>query len=236
MDPSQKRYYFTHPEQELINDSKSERKFVSIDIETTGLDPKEHQILEVGFVVAKFENLDEVLSSLRVLIQYKEYHGSGIALAMNAKLIEEISSKKAFNIISSFKSHPALLDYEIVLDGSQPSQMKQDFNLMVNYFLSQTISRNYKNDRISVAGKNYNAFDKLFLDRDFDFTNEHGIKHRVFDPGILYFDPLKDSEIPNTDECLKRAGIDKSSVHSAIDDAKIVIELLHNKWKTKGKL
>lgn len=55
-------------------------------------------------------------------------------------------------------------------------------------------------------------------------------RHRIIDPSILYVDWSKDESLPSLDECLKRAGIEKSVTHTAVEDAWDVIQVLRKKY------
>ena len=76
-----------------------------------------------------------------------------------------------------------------------------------------------------MAGKNYSGFDKRFLEK-LEGWNTIKFSHRVIDPSILYMDWDNDTELPNLDECLKRANINKTVSHNALDDAMDIVNLL----------
>jgi hypothetical protein len=84
--------------------------------------------------------------------------------------------------------------------------------------------------KIQCAGKNFAGFDRAFLARLDGFLDYIEFAHRSFDPGTLYFDPRRDTAIPSTEECLKRAGLDATVAHTAVEDARNVIRLLRFKW------
>lgn len=65
--------------------------YVSIDLETTGCDPENHQILEVGAVIDDLKSPVDELESFCKLIEYDTIVGSPFALNMNKDLIRAIS-------------------------------------------------------------------------------------------------------------------------------------------------
>ena len=77
-----------------------------------------------------------------------------------------------------------------------------------------------------MAGKNYAGFDDRFLRCLPGWDVEKVFRRRVIDPGELYWNPLKDSELPNTEECMKRAGLEGVVAHTALEDAKVVARLI----------
>jgi hypothetical protein len=78
--------------------------------------------------------------------------------------------------------------------------------------------------RIVAAGKNFASFDLQFLKRL--WPGECGMFHyRSLDPMMLFVRP-DDEEPPNTEECLKRAGLPSTVTHDAVDDARNVVALI----------
>jgi hypothetical protein len=88
--------------------------------------------------------------------------------------------------------------------------------------------------KFTAAGKNFAAFDLQFLNNKFDLTgpraNQMKIHHRVIDPAMLYFDPTTDTELPNLQTCMDRAGIEDTVDHTGLDDALQVVKLLRHKY------
>jgi DNA polymerase III epsilon subunit-like protein len=71
-------------------------KYVSIDLETTGLNPHLHQILEFGAVIddlSKPLNIDK-LPRLHFYIDNGNITGDPYALTLNAGIIKTINEKK----------------------------------------------------------------------------------------------------------------------------------------------
>ena len=65
-------------------------RYVSIDIETTGLDPETCQILEIGAVWDDWTKPIDELPVYHRLVVHKEYRGSAYALALNADSAEAL--------------------------------------------------------------------------------------------------------------------------------------------------
>ncbi len=84
---------------------------------------------------------------------------------------------------------------------------------------------------ISVAGKNFGSFDMQFLIKQPDWTNHIQISHRLLDPAMLFWDPIKDKRTPSMEECKIRAGFVETTVaHTTLADAWDVIQLLRTKY------
>jgi DNA polymerase III epsilon subunit-like protein len=96
---------------------------------------------------------------------------------------------------------------------------------------------NYIDLPINIAGKNFASFDLLFLRQDNSFDYYIKYRHRFLDPAILYWRPGDDT-LPDTETCMKRAGIEGKVAHDAIEDAIVVVKLIRNKLgknNCKGK-
>lgn len=183
-------------------------KYISIDLETTGLDPKECQIIEFGAVLedtstlAKIEHLDYCHYYLR----YDRLSGSPFALNMNAEIIRRIASLDS--------------QYPLI----RPSELGVRFhNWLLN--LSLPVLDNGKIS-INAAGKNFAGFDRRFLEQpEYNFFNVVSILHRTIDPAVFFL-KIEDKSVPDMKTCLERAGISKDLSHTAVEDARDVIRLM----------
>ena len=168
-------------------------KFLSLDIETTGLDHNNCQILSIGAV------MNNGTDTYFKQVVHDTYHGEIYALNLNKQLLTDILENKDGN--------------NIHIDN-----LVDDFK--------NWLYQHYKEDeKITVCGKNYSGFDKRFLEK-LEGWNTINFSHRVIDPAILYVDWNNDESLPNLDECLKRANINKTVSHNALDDAMDIVNLL----------
>lgn len=186
-------------------------RYVSIDIETTGLDPEYCQIIEFAAVIddlKKQRPLDE-LPRFQTYLWHERYTGEPYALSMHSETFKKLSNWKsmkervctATSLFPVFHSFLATHGYKV-------------------HPLSNTI-------KINAAGKNFSGFDKNFLDK---LPNSHvTFHHRSIDPAILYLDPF-DDEMPGTEECFNRACMEQKGAHTALEDALSIIKLVRNRF------
>ena len=78
-------------------------KYLSIDIETTGLDPKTCQILQIGILI---EDTKKILSfdkipKLNLIIRHEKISGSIKAISMNSELISRIDDYNDFSDVEA---------------------------------------------------------------------------------------------------------------------------------------
>lgn len=87
-------------------------KYVSIDVETTGLNPKKHQILSLGAVIEDTNNQlpIEKMPKFEGVILHDEVVGNPIALSMNKELLKMIGDYQ------SLKSYNDKINYEKSVD------------------------------------------------------------------------------------------------------------------------
>ncbi len=175
--------------------------YVSIDIETTGLDPETCQILEIGAVWDDWTRTIDTLPVYHRLVYHKEYRGSAYALALNANLLKHLSGQR----------EPWWRD---------PDQVADDFAA----WLKEQCGWDGKR-ALTPAGKNFASFDRQFLKRLPRFEQVVKLHHRTLDPAILWWRP-EDEKLPDSKTCYERAGLDNKVAHTAVEDAQAVVRLI----------
>ncbi len=203
-------------------------RYVSIDIETTGLDRQNDQVLEVGAVI---EDTDKQLDfneipKFKAIINHDRLSGSPYALSLNARILEILKN------VPNFKQGDNPDEW-----GVEKTKYKKEHNILLPEdlglaFFTFLISNGYTQEpsngdvRIITAGKNFSSFDKPFLENIPRFTDYIKMGHRYIDPANLYIDFEKDNEVPSLNECMKRAGIDDEVTHNALLDAWDVVRVM----------
>jgi len=227
-------------------------KYVSIDIETSGLDKEKCQILEVGAIIEDTKNplpFDEI-PKYTCIIGWDEIIGEVFALDMNARIIKILANlksikdksekeifRKANNIIHPNDVGPHLY-YFLYVNGMIP-EMNSDGTLLSGGY-AQTwngqmvpmINSATNPVKIYAAGKNFNSFDAIFLNKLPRFADLIQFHHRALDPAILYFDWDTDVDIPSLETCKIRAKLQNTTVsHNALQDAWDIIQVLRPMYK-----
>jgi DNA polymerase III epsilon subunit-like protein len=176
-------------------------KLISIDIETTGLDPATCHVLEIGAVI--FDPQPELDPAIRFrpatferIIKCSRIQGEPYALQMNADLIAEIAGTKKTHV-------PIRTAVEMVGDFRD--------------FLEENLE---EGEKATIVGKNYDAFDRQFLNRvnGWNVVTKNRLARRVLDVGSLCFCP-DDGEVQNLTKCLAKLGVRDEVTHRALDDA-----------------
>jgi DNA polymerase III epsilon subunit-like protein len=199
-------------------------KYVSIDLETTGLNHEKCSILEFAAVVDDL-NVQEPIEKLpkfQVYVMQDYYTGEPYALAMHCDKLQKITNWRTSGI-----------------DVCTPETLVAKFQtFLVTFGYKETLrTQSYLKDgyiKINVAGKNFANFDNRFLERLPDYNKRIKVGHRILDPVMLYFDPKKDIDhLPSMTECMERAGIGGEVPHSALEDAMLVVQLIRKKFPIK---
>ncbi len=180
-------------------------KYVSVDIETTGLNPEENDILQIAMVVEDTNNIVPLdkLPFINIFIDHKE-------IRVNSK---------TFNLFQrNFKKWSNAGDK---LDQYDAMEALEDF--LKKHFSVDT--------RITLAGKNAGSFDLQFL-KQMEFFEYMDITfdHRVLDPASLFVDFSEDERLPSLPTCLERIGVEDVVSHDAYEDALQVIQVLRTKY------
>jgi oligoribonuclease len=189
-------------------------KYVSIDLETTGLYPESCQILEFAAVIEDTQSNVEVekLPFFHTYIDNGDnLYGSIFAINMNKKIIEIINEQK-----KSKEQKVNLVTIDTLCAHFKTFLQKNGIN---------------PGERITAAGKNFATFDLLFL-KSIDKWNVN-FSNRVIDPAILYLNK-NDKYLPDSQTCYNRANIKSLVSHCALDDARKVIELVRFKFGYAG--
>ena len=148
-----------------------------------------HEVLEFAAII--YDTHHPVARAdapqFRVLIQPTFAQASPTALRMNEALVQELRAPTFDTVVLS------------------PDELVDRFT----DFLLQHGFRWHERGRIRVqaAGKNFDKFDRIFLERLPGFRQKISFHRVALDPGLLYWNPAKDKQwIPNMVACKKRAG------------------------------
>ena len=189
-------------------------RYVSIDIETTGLDPDTCDIIEFGAIVDDLTDIVpvETLPKFHCYFLKPTYSGEPFALSMHPHIFKRIANREdGWNYMSATKFGNAFKKF-LVANGHEEKHDKVT---------------------ITVAGKNFGAFDLQFLNKHTDLSKHVQIRHKILDPAILYIQK-GDDVLPGLAECKIRAGLGGNVSHNALDDARDVVKLIRK--KLQGRL
>jgi hypothetical protein len=184
-------------------------RYVSIDIETTGLNAEKHQILSFAAVAGNFDptfNVSE-LPSMQRYFYYNDIVGDPVALAMNVEILRAMPKREK---VANQEGTWMIL-----------GDLMRDFRIWL-------VASGFKDTtKIPVTGKNFGSFDKTFLAAAPSF-NVGLFHHRMLDAGSLYFEPDLDETLPSLPQCMQRAELAEGdwNLHTALDDARVVVELI----------
>jgi oligoribonuclease (3'-5' exoribonuclease) len=202
-------------------------KYLSIDIETTGLNPLTCDVLEIGAFLEDTENPAgrENLPAFHTYLWRDVYRGEPYALAMNAHIFQKmLELRKTENVDNGNYETRTLV---------KPEEVWMKLNAWIYAQRAMwTDPKAFINNppTLVVAGKNVSGFDLPFLKQLPAPSLMPKFHHRVIDPGMMYFDPRNDNVPPDLKECKKRAKLPEHVSHEALDDAWDVIQLVREKF------
>jgi hypothetical protein len=203
-------------------------RYVSIDLETTGIDPDNCQILEFGAVIDDLETPIEELPTFRFTVMSPTYKGEPYALHMHSKLFKRIASKQA----------------PCGGAGSNEGRYDQLHNLG-RCFSRWLVSKGLDAKNFVAAGKNFSGFDARFLNRVEASRSMFQWNHRVLDPASMFAE-AGDETLPDTNECVRRAcetircgdstarndfATITGEAHTVLYDAKVVCALVREGFR-----
>ena len=212
--------------------------YVSIDIETSGLDHEKHKVLSIGAIIEDTEKKlpYEECPKFNAIILQNEITGSPRALTMNKEIIEMIGdylegTDFERNIINTrtdysfYEKDDIIKEFYKFLWCNGFSHLDSP-STHVNGKLTPIIDSKTKPITLNVAGKNFGTFDKLFLQELPWWQKLIRTRQRVLDPAILMVDWTSDKSLPNLETCKFRADVQGIVTHNALEDAWDVVEVL----------
>lgn len=185
---------------------------LSIDIETTGLDPTIHQTIEVAMVYTNTLDPSKKRESFSTLVEHELYVGDPFALSMNAAILREIA-----DIQDARKKGLAELRTKLVTTDQLTGQLELWFRYLWEKIIGEKV-------KFTPTGKNVGAFDLAFLRMLPRWKAP--FHHRCLDVGPMFWNPLDDGPMPDLKECRKRAGLDPQVDHRALSDAHAVLDVI----------
>lgn len=205
---------------------------ISLDLETTGLDPRKDDILEVGLVLFDPLAWPGTFGSCRTYrVMWDRLAGDPTALVMNAPLIKRIEEVKTIcrkysidNPISGRELLALDLAKDVMIKDSVVWERDDAIYVRPEYLIPTIASwfRDLGFERVTLAGKNVASFDMSFLEAHALEYISTPLKYnrRLLDVGTLWYSPSVDGDVlPNSSAVFKRAGVTHDVTHTALQDA-----------------
>ena len=215
--------------------------YVSIDIETSGLDNEKHKVLSIGAIIEDTEKKlpYEECPKFNAIVLQNEITGSPRAITMNKEIISMIGeylegTNEARHLMNTHSDYSFYEEEDVVKEfyrflwsnGFGYELGPGDFVNTIDGVEYPVIGGKTKPITLNVAGKNFGTFDKLFLQELPWWQKLVRTRQRVLDPAILMVDWNNDKSLPNLTTCKERAGVSGIVTHNALEDAWDVIEVL----------
>lgn len=200
-------------------------KYLSIDIETTGLNPKTSDIVQFAAVIDDLKNpkpLQDLPKFEAILLKSNGYQGEPYALSMHSKLFMKIDRALKKNLDTCPETNARFMFLEDLSNALECFLLSNDFQESSN-------GKIY----VNVAGKNVGQFDLPFLKEKVTDWGKIKFLSRIIDPAILFFDISHDASLPDMKTCVERAGLSEEVAHTALEDALLVVKLIRKKLLPK---
>ena len=186
-------------------------KYLSIDIETTGLDPEKCDILEVAAIIEDTEKKlpREECPTFHCYIDREYYNCDPFTCEMNFKIFKEINKLKGG-------------------EGEEENLIQEEnFGDMFEDFIFSNLD---DTKGFTLAGANLEGFDMKFLYKKLSEETISRFNRRAIEPAHFFVDWKTDEKLPSLQECKVRAGIAGDVAHNALDDAWDVIQVLRTQY------
>lgn len=221
-------------------------KYVSIDIETTGLEPDHHDIVEIGAFVddlsMPYEDMHQKAEFRCIVIDPDNtYNLTPYCATLHAPLWPVIEEAHSL-LMGEWDDDEKLVDGGFIQGkvGLATSGCMYHYDRNVYYATPETAAFAFnewllgdaqyeKGQKVIAAGKNVANFDLPFLNHPaYNFGATVPWDFRSLDPGGLYWQP-GDTNLPSLRKCLERAGMEPTALHTSLGDAWDVIRVLRHR-------
>jgi len=225
-------------------------KFISIDTETTGLNPETCQLLSIGAIVEDTEkklSFDQIPKFHCAILRGERdiLQGELFALNMNKDLIERITQ---YSIAKTQDERDEIVQKTGMIFLREEEVARSFFHFLIDagvitpeWYFTKTVEiingKTYpmlgtKMDpfHLNVAGKNFHSGDQTYIERLPRWKQIFRIRHRHIDPSVLFVDWKNDESIPGLGKCKERAKVDGIVTHDALEDAWDVVQLLRTQY------
>jgi DNA polymerase III epsilon subunit-like protein len=217
-------------------------KYVSIDIETSGLNHDMNHVLSIGAIIEDTNSKlpYEELPKFNAIVLQNNIQGSPRAITMNKEIISLMGEylegtdevRNTLNNNSGYKFYEedeVVKEFYYWLDNNGLGHGLPNiggYTQVVDGVTRPMINGATKPITLNVAGKNFGTFDKLFLQELPWWQKLIRTRQRVLDPAILCVDWVYDTSLPSLTTCKERMNVEGIVTHNALEDAWDVIEIL----------
>lgn len=217
--------------------------YVSIDIETSGLNPDMNNVLSIGAIIEDTEKKlsFEDVPKFNAIVLQNNIQGSPRAITMNKEIIslmgeylegkqevrEELKSTSGYQFL---EEDEVIKEFYWWLDenglGHGIVDNSGGYVQIIDGKHRSMINGATKPITLNVAGKNFGTFDKLFLQELPWWQKLIRTRQRVLDPAILCVNWKEDTSLPSLIQCKERTNVEGIVTHNALEDAWDVIQVL----------
>jgi hypothetical protein len=221
--------------------------YVSIDIETSGLNSDSNHILSIGAIIEDTTKKlpYEELPKFNAIVLQHNIQGSPRAITMNKEIISLMGdylegTDEVRELLNNNSGYKFYTEDEVVKEFYYFLEENGFGHGLINNSGGYVEIKDGKHRpmingatkpiTINVAGKNFSTFDKLFLEELPWWKKLIRTRSRVIDPSVLFVDWSNDNALPSLTKCKERANIEGIVTHNALEDAWDVIELLRKHY------
>jgi DNA polymerase III epsilon subunit-like protein len=216
-------------------------KYVSIDIETSGLNHDMNHVLSIGAIIEDTNKKlpYEELPKFNAIVLQNNIQGSPRAITMNKEIISMMGeylegTDEVRNVLNNNSGYKFYEEEDVVKEfyrflwsnGFGHELGSGNFVNTIDGVEYPAIGGKTKPITLNVAGKNFGTFDKLFLQELPWWQKLIRTRQRVLDPAILCVDWSNDTSLPSLTVCKERMKVEGIVTHNALEDAWDVIEIL----------
>lgn len=210
-----------------------DEKIVSLDIETSGLSPHMHSVLEIAIQVFSLDRDVLNVDKFHCFVKNNVVHWDDDTFDFHKKngyfeYVQEVKAANASNPAVGHAKYGIVPTYRADECRAQIAGFLEDCGVYKPPLIGNQqyleANKNYKSKSCTALGKNVARFDIPFLNNMAQgFEHKKVFKHHVLDLGNLWWHPVIDgATLPEFKVCVERAGFKDHPDfvgHRAMDDA-----------------
>jgi hypothetical protein len=179
----------------------------------------------------------EDLPQYNRIIRHEQYTGGAFAINMNARIFEILAKRETYRRgeeQDAYDKHHGIISIKDLA--------KDFFDFLYNHFrknpvddFTSVLGPNYQEAPFTItpAGKNFDSFDRKFIDIIPKWSQYINLRHRTIDPTSMYVDWYNDDTPPGLGDCFQRAGVPKIVTHKAVQDCLDTLLVIRREYEIK---
>ena len=210
------------------------RPYVSVDVETLGLDKGKSPIIEIGAVFDDGGPIDELKTFSAIFPHIAGDYWELGAVALNIKILEEIKAMKINTI--EYADRIVRLKWEEFIDWLEDRAAEAgSYDQDMGWDMKKVVCLAGKNAATADIPWVRNNLEKYCSNPRVLRTFNEVVHYKVIDPGSMFMGRVEGGHVPSLGHINKITGRNENVSHRALDDAMDVVYAIRKHFELVSK-